>query len=870
MNKIIKNPLTFIFIIVATILIGCQKKKATNPILSTVTVLNITATTATSGGNITDDGGATVTTRGVCWSTGITPTLADKKTSDGAGAGSFSSNLTGLDGGTIYYVRAYATNGIGTGYGMVMSFTTLGQSPVPSIITPTNINTTSATLNGSVNANYLSTVVTFEYGTTTSYGSTATPSQSPVTGNTNTSVSSDIIGLTAGTIYHFRLKAVNSLGTSYSNDNTFTTIGQAPDATTIPATNTAGISTTLNGSVNAHYLSTVVTFEYGTSVSYGSAITASQSPVTGHSTSSVSAILSGLTPNTTYHFRVKTVNELGTNYGNDLTFTTLGQVPVATSQAATAITTTSAKINGVVNPNFLSTTVTFEYGITINYDNSVTAIQSPASGNSTTSVNADILGLAPNQVYHFRIKAVNLLGTAYGTDMTFTTLGLLPSATTLSATNIQLFSSNLNGAINPNYLSTTVIFQYGTTTSYGSSATATQSPVSGNVNTNVSAPIAGLKEGTIYHYRIAATNTLGTTNSNDMTFTTLGQVPTVTILEATNISTVSSQVNGTVNANYLATTVIFQYGTTTSYGSTATATQSPVTGNTNSNVSAILTGLGEGTVYHYRLVSTNSLGTTNSNDMTFTTLGQVPTATILAATSTSPTGAQLNGTVNANYLSSTITFEYGTTTSYGSETTAAQSPVTGNTNTNVSASISGLMYGTTYHYRVKAVNSLGTSYSTDIQFIAAYSIGENINGGIVFYIDGTGQHGMVCAPTEQGSFQWGLVFAVTGADGTAIGTGNQNTIDIANSAFSDERAAKFCYDLVLNGYSDWFLPSKDELALMYTNLKVNGLGSFTISMYWTSSEYNNSENAWVQDFNHGQQSITAKGAPYSVRAARAF
>jgi phosphodiesterase/alkaline phosphatase D-like protein len=754
---------------------------------------------------------------------------------------------------------------------MVMSFTTLGQSPVPTIITPTNINTTSATLNGSVNANYLSTVVTFEYGTTTSYGSTATPSQSPVTGNTNTSVSSDIIGLAAGTVYHFRLKAVNSLGTSYSNDNTFTTIGQAPDATTLPATNTAGISTTLNGSVNAHYLSTVVTFEYGTSVSYGSAITASQSPVTGHSTSSVSAILSGLTPNTTYHFRVKTVNELGTNYGNDLTFTTLGQVPVATSQAASAITTTSAKVNGVVNPNFLSTTITFEYGLTINYDNSVTAIQSPASGNSTTSVNADILGLAPNQVYHFRIKAVNLLGTAYGTDMIFTTLGLLPSATTLSATNIQLYSSNLNGTINPNYLSTTVIFQYGTTTSYVNSATATQSPVSGNTNTNVNAPITGLKEGTIYHYRIAATNSLGTTNSNDMTFTTLGQVPTVTILAATNTTTVTSQVNGTVNANFLATTVTFEYGASTSYGTTVTATQSPVTGSATTSVSAPITGLAEGTTFHYRIVSTNSLGTTNSNDMTFTTLGQVPTITTLAATNTTPMGAQLNGTVNANYLSSTITFEYGTTTSYGSETTATQSPVTGIINTNVSASITGLTYAANYHFRIKAVNILGTSYSTDMQFTAAYTIGENINGGLVFYIDGTGQHGLVCAPTDQGYVWWGMQMTIAGADGTAVGTGNQNTIDIVNAGFSDGHPARICYDLVLNGFSDWFLPSKDELGLMYTNLKANGLGGFTDGGYWSSSEYNNSNGAWMQDFYHsGQQSATDKGNLNYFRAVRAF
>ena len=772
MNKIIIRYLSII-IIVVTALTGCKKEKI--PVISTTSVSNITATTATSGGNITDEGSSTIVTRGVCWSTSTTPTIADNKSTDGAGAGSFSSNITGLTGGAIYYVRAYATNTVGTGYGMAMSFTTFGQSPVPTNAAATNINTTSATLNGAVNANYLSTIVTFEYGITTSYGSTANPSQSPITGNTNTNVSAEISGLIAGTIYHYRLKAVNSLGTTYSNDITFTTLGQAPDATTQAATNTAGISTTLNGSVNAHYLSTVVTFEYGISTSYGSTITASQSPVTGNSATSISANLSGLTPNTTYHFRVKTVNTLGVNYGNDLTFTTLGQVPVATTQAASAITTVSATVSGTVNPNFLSTTITFEYGTTINYDNSVTANQSPAIGNSIISVNATILGLTPKTIYHYRIKAVNVLGTAYGSDMTFTTLG---------------------------------------------------------------------------------------------------QVPTVIILAATNTTTVAAQLNGTVNANYLSTTVTFEYGINTSYGTTVTATQSPVTGSTNTNVSASITSLGEGTTFHYRIVATNSLGTTNSSDMTFTTLGQVPTATTLAATSTTPSGAQLNGTVNANYLSTEVTFEYGINTSYGTTATATQSPVTGSTNTNVSAIITGLTMGTTYHCRIKAVNSLGTAYGSDVTLTAAYVIGENIYGGIIFYIDGTGQHGLVCAPTDQGiRIAWGCYgAAIAGADGTAIGIGNQNTIDIMAGCATLGIAAQLCRDLVLGSYDDWYLPSKDELNLLWLNRVV--IGGFSVanySSYWSSSEYSIAY-AWLQNFINGTQFYDNKGysQDHYVRAIRTF
>ena len=94
------------------------------PELTTTTVSNIISTTAISGGNITSDGGSEVSVRGVCWSTAQTPTIADNKTTDGTGIGAFSSNLSGLSTGTKYYVRAYATNVNGTGYGSAISFTT--------------------------------------------------------------------------------------------------------------------------------------------------------------------------------------------------------------------------------------------------------------------------------------------------------------------------------------------------------------------------------------------------------------------------------------------------------------------------------------------------------------------------------------------------------------------------------------------------------------------------------------------------------------------------------------------------------------------------------------------------------------------------
>jgi hypothetical protein len=131
--KNIKNFSLFPLLIMGVFLVfasSCNKDDDDNngqqnvPVLSTLAASEITATTATSGGNITDDGGTTVTVRGVCWSTGQTPTISDNKTEDGAGAGSFTSSVTDLEPNTTYYLRAYATNSAGTGYGSAVSFTT--------------------------------------------------------------------------------------------------------------------------------------------------------------------------------------------------------------------------------------------------------------------------------------------------------------------------------------------------------------------------------------------------------------------------------------------------------------------------------------------------------------------------------------------------------------------------------------------------------------------------------------------------------------------------------------------------------------------------------------------------------------------------
>jgi hypothetical protein len=192
-----------------------------------------------------------------------------------------------------------------------------------------------------------------------------------------------------------------------------------------------------------------------------------------------------------------------------------------------------------------------------------------------------------------------------------------PIVTTNGPTNVASFSATFNGTVYPNGLTTSVHFEYGTTTNYGS-ATANHS-YSGNTMQNVSANVTGLSPNTTYHFRIVGTNNSGTSHGGDRTFRTLSPtgMPVVITNPASNIANSSATLHGSLDPHGLTTHVYFQYGTTTGYGhNTAMQTQS---GNTFRNITANISGLTTHTTYHFRIVATNSAGTKFGSDRTFTT-----------------------------------------------------------------------------------------------------------------------------------------------------------------------------------------------------------------------------------------------------------
>jgi uncharacterized protein (TIGR02145 family) len=302
---------------------GEEKSFTTSPVLayvSTAQITSITSTGAVCGGTLSSDGGSAVIARGVCWSLEPNPATTNNHTSDGVGIGEFTSTITNLSPGNTYYVRAYATNSIGTSYGAERNF--VSGAVVPSLITNPieSINSDKATSGGNI-SNDGGAPVTVRgvcWGTSINPGISDSHTSD---GSGSGSFNSTITGLIPGVKYYVRAYATNSAGTGYGNELNFNSLPIVPTVSTNVVSNTTHQSAVAGGEITSDGGADILARGVCWSINQNPNLSENYTN-DGTGTGSFTSIISGLEPSTTYYVRAYATNSAGTSYGNQQYFQT--------------------------------------------------------------------------------------------------------------------------------------------------------------------------------------------------------------------------------------------------------------------------------------------------------------------------------------------------------------------------------------------------------------------------------------------------------------------------------------------------------------------------------------------------------------------
>ncbi len=499
------------------------KKKPTLPVVTTTEISEISYTTASSGGTITDDGGTSIFSQGICWNTSPEPdNTVYFKPGTGKG-GTFKSTFSGLKPDTKYYVRAYATNSAGAGYGEDISFSTLK----PALPDLTTIEVMSITQTGALSGG----TITNENGSpVTERGICWSVLEHPTTflnaktncGTGNGLFTSSISGLAVGTKYYVRSYAVNSVGTSYGNEISFTTNpALAPVVKTEMVTSITQTTATCGGSVSSDGGAVITDKGICWGVTKNPDISFSTKTNNGTGSASFTASLTGLAVGTVYYVRAYATNGVGTSYGAEVSFTSVpATIPEVYCYAWGSVTQTSAKIDCSISKDG-GAAVTAR-GLCWNISDNVTVDNSKiTNGTGTGSYSCSLTGLAAGTTYYFRAYATNTAGTAYSSERSFTTNpATIPIITTTLVSEITQIQATSGGKVTSDGAS--VISARGVCWS------TSQHPVisdfvkyAGSETGEYSSIMSGLIPNTTYYLRAFATNRVGTAYGNELSFKTL-------------------------------------------------------------------------------------------------------------------------------------------------------------------------------------------------------------------------------------------------------------------------------------------------------------------------------------------------------------
>jgi len=695
------------------------------PIIITTQPNNINGSDAYSGGTVKYVGDETLQARGICWSTDTIPTIdLSTKTSEsisGAGTGTFVSHMTGLKVFTKYYVRAYAINSYGVGYGNLDSLTT---DNVATLVTtsPSTIKSTTAVTGGYISDDGNSEITS--RGICWSTTSNPTINSNYTTNGTGTGAFvTTLTNLIGSTKYYVRAYAINGVGITYGNLDSLTTAPPVlASVTTRDVINIGSTTATGRGQVTSSGGATVS--ERGICWnSTGNPTIDDNHAAGGSGLGNYSASITGLSPVSKYYMRAYVINDVGISYGEVISFTTFTTATIETSTVSSVTNITAVGGGQIISDG--GTAVTSS-GICWNTTGNPTTDDAHTTG--TIGIGTFIhtmTGLLGSTTYYVRAYAINEAGTAYGQVETFTTdPPVMPTLTTNSvsswsdgrhATGGGTVSSNGGGIISTVGLVFSSVSGFDPDTVVINKITLAKS---GSFTTTISS----LKPGSTYYVRAFATNSAGTTYaSNEISFTTY-DYPTVTTT-APDMSTVTSV---SINAGG---NVVSNGGTSVTESGICWSVDSPPTINNNTisngpgsgSFIRTITGLMGSTTYYVRAYAINDVGLSYGSVESFTTnppiLATIATTSAYATSTTTGIGSG-NITSNGGALVTTRGIVWSTVTGFNPDTVVYnKTATTGYYVGSFSAAMTGLSAKTVYYVRAYVENSVGISYGDEVSFI---------------------------------------------------------------------------------------------------------------------------------------------------------
>jgi phosphodiesterase/alkaline phosphatase D-like protein len=525
--------------------------------------------------------------------------------------------------------------------------------------TATLVMATTATLNGELNPAKSATAgYEFTYNTNGECTAGTTTTQGAEATGTKIKVSTPLTGLEARTPYTFCVVATHTEAgvteLAAGLPVTFETLASSPVVVSESSSAVTPFAATLEAQVNPeNQATTSCRVEYGLSTAYEAGSVACEQPsISGAAEQLVSANVSGLEAAKLYHYRVVVKNATGETKGKDGEFTTVTlAAPIVASESFSGLTSTDAKLEAKVNPNFQETSYHFEYA-TNEALTGATSVEGAPPAPLLTAVSEEQLAgpvdlggaLTPGTIYFYRVVAENETSKNEGKPVNgavehFTTLAA-PVVTTGEATEPTRTTAMVSGTVNPGGVATTVHFAYIEQAGYEVAvAEKAANPYAKGRTTSESASVGSdytvhavgplqvteLHPGVTYHYALVASNSVATTlDPIGATFTTSAPTPPIAVTgEATGVTPNSATITGGVDTRELQTTLQFEFGTSPTPGQGSLVPASAIPGSESGSTVGISDAFGgslqQGTTYYYRTVATNSDGTSYGAERSFTT-----------------------------------------------------------------------------------------------------------------------------------------------------------------------------------------------------------------------------------------------------------